>query len=127
MHKKLALLLTLTALMLALAACGGKNNSESGSNSPSPASTESASTEVIITATSWEFDEAEYTIPKDTPVKLTLQNTKGAHGIEIVGQNIKITGNKSEVINLPAGTYEIKCNIMCGAGHNQMKAKLVVS
>ena len=124
MQRKIAYFLTLTALVLALSACGGnKNDTEAGSSTPA----ESASTEVIIKASSWEFDQAEYAIPKDTPVKLTVENLSGAHGIEIIGQDIKIRGNKSEVINLPAGTYEFKCNIQCGTGHTKMTAKLVVS
>lgn len=129
MQKKLALFLTSVALMLALAACGGGNEkeTENAASPTTPASPASASEEVVIKATSWEFDKPEYAIPKDTPVKLTLENLKGAHGIEIVGEDVAIRGNNSEVVTLPAGTYEIKCNIMCGTGHSQMVAKLVVS
>jgi cytochrome c oxidase subunit II len=126
LKKKLAYLLTATALVLALAACGSNQNSNAGNQSP-PSPEASASQELVITATTWTFDKPEYTIPKDTPVKLSLENTKGMHGVEIVGQGITFTGNNSKVVTLPAGTYEIKCNIMCGNGHNQMKAKLVVS
>ncbi|RKP53945.1 cytochrome C oxidase subunit II [Cohnella endophytica] len=127
MQRKLALLLTLTALVLALAACGGnKNDTASESPAGSPAE-ETASQEIVINATTWAFDKTEYDMPKDTPVKLTLNNTKGAHGIEIVGQGIEIRGNKSKVVTLPAGTYEIHCSIMCGSGHKQMISKLVVS
>ncbi|QMV43462.1 cupredoxin domain-containing protein [Cohnella cholangitidis] len=125
MQRKIAYFLTLTALVLALSACGGNNKNTNEESAPSPA--ESASTEVVIKASSWEFDQKEYALPKDTPVKLTVENLSGAHGIEIIGQDIKIRGNKSEVVTLPAGTYEFKCNIMCGNGHGQMVAKLVVS
>ncbi len=125
MQKKLDYFLTLSALVLVLSACGGNNDTESGNSASSPAG--SASTEVVIKASSWEFDKPEYSLPKDTPVKLTLENLSGAHGVEIVGQDIKIKGNKSEVVTLPAGTYEIKCNVPCGNGHGQMKAKIVVS
>ncbi|WP_239614888.1 cytochrome C oxidase subunit II [Cohnella mopanensis] len=125
MQRKIAYFLTLTALVLALSACGGNKKDTEGNSAPSPA--ESASTEVVIKASSWEFDQAEYALPKDTPVKLTVENLSGAHGIEIIGQDITIRGNKSEIVTLPAGTYEFKCNIMCGNGHGKMKAKLVVS
>jgi cytochrome c oxidase subunit 2 len=125
MQRKLAYLFTLAALALALTACGGDKNKNAGDSTP--AAGEAASTEVVVKASSWEFDQTEYALPKDTPVKLTVENLSGAHGIEVVGQDIKIRGGKSEVINLPAGTYEIKCNIMCGTGHAQMVAKLVVS
>jgi len=116
--------LAIVALVLTLSACGGKNT-DSGSNSE--AAEQSASQEVVIKASNWEFDQAEYALPKDTPVKLTIENAGGAHGIEIVGQDIQIRGGKSKVVNLPAGTYEFKCNIMCGTGHGKMVAKLVVS
>ncbi|WP_256760806.1 cupredoxin domain-containing protein [Cohnella sp. WQ 127256] len=125
MHKKIAYILTLTALVLALSACGGNKNE--AANNSKPSSEAAASQEVIIKAKNWEFDKTEYSIPKDTPIKLTLENESGAHGIEIVGQDIKIRGNKSEVITLPAGTYDIKCNIACGTGHGKMITKLVVS
>ncbi len=123
MQRKIVYFLTLAALMLALSACGG-NDTKSGNSSP--ASEESYSQEVVIKASNWEFDQQEYSLPKDTPVKLTLENLSGAHGIEVVGQDITIRGNKSKVVTLPAGTYEVKCNIMCGQGHAQMITKLVV-
>ena len=124
MQRKIVYFLALAALTLALSACGG-NDTKSGNSSS--ASEESYSEEVVIKASNWEFDQPEYTLPKDTPVKLTLENLSGAHGIEIVGQDITLRGNKSKVITLPAGTYEIKCNIMCGQGHAKMITKLVVS
>ncbi|MFB9278918.1 cytochrome C oxidase subunit II [Cohnella cellulosilytica] len=124
MQRKIVYFLALAALTLALSACGG-NDTKSGNSSS--ASEESYSEEVVIKASNWEFDQQEYTLPKDTPVKLTLENLSGAHGIEIVGQDITLRGNKSKVITLPAGTYEIKCNIMCGQGHAKMITKLVVS
>ncbi|RED63840.1 cytochrome C oxidase subunit II [Cohnella lupini] len=128
MQRKIAYFLTLTALVLALSACGGNNKDAGSDNSSSaPVESASASTELVITAKSWEFDKPEYTMPKDTPVKITLENTSGAHGVEIVGQDVEIVGNKSEVVTLPAGTYEIECAIMCGSGHSKMKAKLIVS
>jgi len=124
MQRKFAYFLTIAALTLILSACGGKDTN-SGSNAG--ASEETYSQEVVVKASNWEFDQAEYALPKDTPVKLTLENLKGAHGIEVVGQDISIRGNKSKVVTLPAGTYEIRCSIMCGQGHAQMIAKLVVS
>jgi cytochrome c oxidase subunit 2 len=125
MLKNLGYFLTATVLLLALSACGSDNNKESANSAASPS--ESPSQEIVIKATTFEFDQPEYAFPKDTPVKLTLENLKGAHGIEIVGTDFKVKGNNSEVVTLPAGTYEIKCNILCGTGHKQMIAKLIVS
>ncbi|WP_027087783.1 hypothetical protein [Cohnella panacarvi] len=123
MHKKLGYALVAIAFVLALVACGS-NNDNNAAGSSSPAAT--ASEEIVIKASSWEFDQAEYVIPKDTPVQITVENLSGAHGIENKDAGIKIRGGKSEIVTLAAGTYEIICNIPCGAGHKEMVAKLVV-
>lgn len=123
MQKQLGYALVAIAFVLVLAACGS-NNDNNTAESSSPAAT--ASQEIVIKASSWEFDQAEYVIPKDTPVKITVENLNGAHGIEIDDAGVKVRGGKSEIVTLAAGTYEFKCNIPCGAGHKEMIAKLVV-
>jgi cytochrome c oxidase subunit II len=123
MPKKWFVLLASLALLVILTACGGNNGN--ASEQPSE-SNQTASEELVITAKSWEFDKAEYEIPKDTPVKLTLKNTNGVHGVAIEGTDIKLQGDQSEVVTLAAGTYEFHCNIMCGTGHQNMHAKLIV-
>lgn len=124
MYKKLGFMLSLVVMTVALSACGGGKDNNSAGNESSPAQT--ASEEVVIKATNWEFDKAEYVIPKDTPVKITLENLKGAHGIEVKGTDIDLRGSDSQVVTLQEGTYEIRCSIMCGAGHSQMRSTLVV-
>lgn len=121
MRKKIAAALTALALMGTLAACGGKNDNAAGED------TATASQELVIHASNWEFDKPEYTVPKDTPIRYTLENEQGAHGIEIEKAGVKLSnGKKSKVATLKAGTYTIKCNIVCGQGHLSMKAKLIV-
>jgi cytochrome c oxidase subunit II len=124
MYKKLALLLASVVMMVTLAACGGSNDKGSAGNASAPA--QEASQEIVIKATTWEFDQPEYVIPKDTPVKITLENLKGAHGIEVAGTDIDIRGNGSQVVTLKEGTYEMRCSLVCGAGHTQMVAKVTV-
>lgn len=123
MQKKLAYALMAIAFLVVLAACGGGNNDSSGAE---PSESLVASQEVVITASSWQFDKTEYKIPKDTPVRITVDNADGAHGIEIPDAKLKIRGGKSKVVTLAAGTYEFHCNIQCGAGHGKMVAKLIV-
>lgn len=123
MHKKLGYLLMALAFVVVLAACGSKNDSDSGA---APSESLVAEHEIIIKASSWDFDQEEYVIPKDTPVKITVENVSGAHGIQIKGPGTKIRGGKSEIVTLAAGTYEFFCNIQCGTGHNQMVGKIVV-
>ena len=111
-------------LMLAavLAACGGNGND--GSNGNASSDIEPTQT-LAIEASNWEFDSAEYTIEAGEPVQISLKNTEGFHGIEIVGVG-KVEAGKDKVFTLEAGEYEIICNINCGTGHNDMVSKLIV-
>lgn len=125
MRHKLASLLILGALAFALSACGGgKDGGTQASESPSASQT--ASQEVVIKASNWEFDKPEYIVPKDTPVKITLE-LDGGHGIKIDEAGINLgPGHESTVVTMKAGTYEFKCSIMCGRGHKDMVSKLIV-
>ena len=126
MRKKLAILLMLGALALALAACGGNKENSGSSGSSEPSGSQTASEEIVIKASNWEFDKPEYIVPKDTPVKITLE-LDGGHGIKVKGTDINLgPGNTSTVVTLKEGTYEFKCSIICGKGHNDMVSKLVV-
>jgi cytochrome c oxidase subunit 2 len=125
MYQKLALLLVLGALVPALAACGGKN--DNGANGGSGTQTQTFSKEIVIKATTWAFDQSEYDIPKDTPVKITLESTKGAHGVKVPGTDINLgPGEPSTVVTLKEGTFNFHCSIQCGTGHGKMVSKLVV-
>jgi cytochrome c oxidase subunit 2 len=123
-YAKIASLLTLAALVLGLAACGSGGDAVSSSSSAEPVT---PSQEVVIQATTWAFDQKEYIVPKDTPVKITLENTNGAHGIKVPRTDINLgPGRESTVVTLKAGTYDFRCSIMCGSGHSKMVAKLIV-
>ena len=125
MRRKFAFLLILGALAFGLAACGDKNSN--GSSGGDNASTQTAfSQEIIIKASNWAFDKPEYIVPKDTPVKITLE-LDGGHGIKVKGTDINLgPGNTSTVVTLKEGTYDFNCSIMCGRGHSDMVSKLVV-
>jgi len=126
MRRKLAILLMLGALAIALAACGGNNDNNSGSSNSPSTEPQTAAEEVVIKASNWEFDKPEYIVPKDTPVKITLE-LDGGHGIKVNGTDINLgPGNTSTVVTLKAGTYEFHCSIVCGKGHADMVSKLVV-
>lgn len=125
MRRTFAALLILGAAVFMLAACGGKDNGGSAAGD-NPAHTQTASQEIVIIASNWKFDKPEYIVPKDTPVKITLQ-LEGGHGIKVEGTDIDLgPGNTSTVVTLKEGVYEFKCSIMCGRGHNDMVSKLVV-
>ncbi|WP_276354711.1 cytochrome C oxidase subunit II [Cohnella caldifontis] len=123
MRQSIAALLILGALAFALSACGGKSDETAGA---SPAESQTASQEIVIKASNWAFDKPEYIVPKDTPVKIVLE-LDGGHGIKVPGTDINLgPGHTSTVVTLKAGTYDFRCSIMCGKGHNDMVSKLVV-
>ena len=108
-------------LAAVLTACGGGGDKESGSASTDAEPTQ----ELKIEASNWKFDADSYTIKAGEPVKVSLVNAEGFHGVEIVGIG-KVQAGKDQVFTLEAGEYDIICSIQCGTGHNDMKSKLVV-
>ncbi|GLX67139.1 hypothetical protein MU1_14830 [Paenibacillus glycanilyticus] len=118
--KKWIIFAAVCCLCVVVAACGSGNK---GNNADSNAAS-SAVADVVIKASSWEFDQPEYHIKKGQSIKLELID--GVHGVEIEKTNLKLTQNKIKTVNLDAGEYEIKCNIPCGGGHSKMTAKLIV-
>ncbi|WP_078382463.1 cupredoxin domain-containing protein [Sutcliffiella halmapala] len=87
---------------------------------------EDAEAEVTIKSSNWEFDQQTYKVPAGKDVAIHHVNDEGHHGITIKGTNVKIQGDGSVVANLKPGEYEIICDIMCGTGHDEMIATLVV-
>ncbi|TCN00794.1 cytochrome c oxidase subunit 2 [Paenibacillus sp. BK033] len=118
--KKWLIFASVLCLVFVVAACG--SNSKSNNSGSEAASSTVA--DVVIKASSWEFDQPEYRIKKGQTIKLELID--GVHGVEIEKTNVKLTQNKAKTITLDAGEYEIKCNIPCGGGHSKMSAKLIV-
>jgi cytochrome c oxidase subunit II len=115
--KKLWFTFILIGSILLLGACGGEETS--GGESSGTAST------VDLNAKNWEFDQTSYTVPAGE-VTFNLVNEEGYHGIEIEGTDVKIEGEGSATATLEPGEYTIKCSIQCGAGHEEMKATVVV-
>ncbi len=126
MHRKLAVLLLAGILALGLAACGESNSKNEAAESGQEAAEQTASQEIVIVATNWAFDKEEYIVPKDTPVRITLE-LEGGHGIKVEGTGIDLgPGRLSTVVTLKEGVYPFECSIICGRGHSDMVSKLVV-
>ncbi|MCM3628962.1 cytochrome C oxidase subunit II [Paenibacillus glycanilyticus] len=118
--KKWLIFASVLCLVFVAAACGSNSNGNNdGSNAAS-----STVADVVIKASSWEFDQPEYHIKKGQSIKLELID--GVHGVEIEKSNLKLAQNKIKTVTLDAGEYEISCNIPCGQGHSKMTAKLIV-
>lgn len=120
--KKWSFLLIVLVFAVVLTACGGN---ESGKNNGAASSNTDASQTLAIEASNFKFDHEEYTVKAGEPLKVSLKNTSGYHGIEIEGVG-KVDAGKDKVFTLEAGEYVIKCSIMCGTGHNDMVSKLIV-
>lgn len=74
------------------------------------------------------FDQKEYHVKKGDKVKVKLVNKSGIHGLAIPEYGIDLQGDKmeQEVTFDKAGTFEMHCAVMCGAGHADMKSVLIV-
>ncbi|QGH35471.1 cytochrome C oxidase subunit II [Gracilibacillus salitolerans] len=120
--KKILLGMMTLSLTLVLAACGGDD--EGSSNNDGETASGDGET-VEIQASNWQFDQEEYTVPAGE-VTVSLANEEGFHGIEIEGTDITLDEEGSETATLEAGEYTIRCSIMCGTGHDDMVATLIV-
>ncbi|WP_237096567.1 cupredoxin domain-containing protein [Paenibacillus dendritiformis] len=106
-------------LHLGLTACGGPQ--------VPAAATESADAELVIQATNYQFDQPEYHIKAGESVRVILE-AKGNHGLEVKELGLKLDPNQTDQVIKPdkPGTYEFYCTILCGPGHKDMRAKLIV-
>ncbi|TCZ73782.1 cytochrome C oxidase subunit II [Paenibacillus albiflavus] len=123
--KKLWTLLLGAAIMLSLTACGD------GGAPKFSETTDSAKSAVTVVATNWKLDQQEYKVKKGEPFTLTLDVQEGVHGIKLEGLSGSLAGKKGSpstktIIANEAGSYLITCNVSCGQGHSDMKARLIV-
>ncbi len=81
-----------------------------------------------IKAKNFEFDQKEYKVKAGTNYKVKYSNTLGVHGVEFVGLGLELNKDnpETEVTFDQPGTYELRCSIMCGQGHNTMVSTLIV-
>ncbi|HZG55391.1 hypothetical protein [Paenibacillus sp.] len=99
---------------------------------PQPPSEEelaAAENTLEIVASNWDFDKDEYVVEAGSTMTLALRNDQGLHGISVSGLGIELQGAhlSQEVTFGEAGeVYEITCIILCGEGHTEMTAKIVV-
>ena len=128
MIRKAAILGSIVFALL-LSACGADSSSNSDSaNSGNAGTNLTAEEEIVITATNYSFDQKEYHLKKGVPVKITFKNESGNHGILVPEMKLRLDGKDSSRVILPeeAGTFEVTCAIMCGSGHSEMSAKIIV-
>jgi cytochrome c oxidase subunit II len=86
-----------------------------------------------ITASRFQFEPAVLDVTEGDRVVLTLRSADTTHGLSIPEFKVKATVPKGgapvtvEFMASKAGTFPFECSEYCGAGHRQMKGRLVVA
>lgn len=96
---------------------------------PTAEELEAAANTLTIEASNWDFDQEEYVVEAGSTMTVALKNAQGLHGISISGLGIDLQGaNLSQEVTFgEAGEeYEVTCIVLCGEGHAEMRAKIVV-
>lgn len=116
------------ALILTACGAGTGNTVADSANGGNAAESLTAEEEIVITAANYSFDQKEYYLKKGVPVKITFKNESGNHGILVPEMKLRLDAKNSSEVIVPgeAGTFEVTCAIMCGSGHSQMSAKIIV-
>ena len=127
--KKSILATLFLSLILVLAACGGSDESSEGSTDSEndSGSTSEATTTLDVTATNFEFNKEEYTVPAGEEVTVSLTSKEGTHGLEIKDTDVNIQGEGEATFTIDEpGEYTIRCSVPCGEGHSDMVSTLIV-
>ena len=86
----------------------------------------SAHPSIDIVASNWKFTPNAITVPLGEPTTLRLTSSEGVHGIKSDELGIRdtiIMPNKFVTVTFTpnkAGTYAVRCSVICGAGHPNM-------
>ncbi|MGG6312488.1 cytochrome C oxidase subunit II [Paenibacillus macerans] len=124
MKKSIAIVAS-SVLLLLVTACSSGNAAETAGSAESDVKPEA---ELVIEATDYEFDQTEYRLKKDVPVKITFKNAAGNHGVLVPGLKLQLDRKHDSAVIVPteAGEYEMSCSVMCGTGHSAMISKIIV-
>lgn len=124
MKKSIAIVAT-SVLLLLVTACSGSKAAETNGNAGSNIQPEA---ELVIEASNYQFDQAEYHLKKDVPVKIVFKNASGNHGILVPGLKLQLDRKNDSAVIVPteAGEFEMACSVMCGSGHSVMISKIIV-
>lgn len=125
--KKWLLFACTMCLVVVLAACGTNTAKEDNKPTNTAADSGATSSDLVMTASNWKFDQKEYRIKAGETVNIKLDSVDGIHGVQIKKTDYKMGNNETIEVNISEpGNYEMICSVPCGAGHTKMKAILVV-
>lgn len=107
-----------------LTACGSKNTTSELNDAQNVK-------EFDIIAKQWSFEPDTIIVDKGDMVKLRIKSVDVDHGISIpeFGVNERLKSGKTVKVEFVAdktGTFTFFCNVICGAGHNNMRGTLIV-
>lgn len=93
--------------------------------------TENPAKEIVIQAKNWEFTPSVITVNQGDSVSLKITSIDVDHGFALpdFGVAASLKPGKTETVVFTAdkkGEFTFFCNVFCGAGHKEMKGKLIV-
>ena len=79
----------------------------------------------------YEILPAEIHLKQGEPVEFHVSTLDVQHGFDVPGLSIKESVQPSTpavfTVTPPTkGEFEVKCGILCGSGHDRMRAKVIV-
>jgi len=88
--------------------------------------------EAVMVGFIFSYAPDKLEVPAGSTVKFTITSKDVVHGFQIVGTNVNMMTVPGEVNHLTytfdkPGEYLILCNEYCGAGHEVMQARLIVT
>lgn len=125
MKKSIAIVASSVLLLLVTACSSGNATGSDGSATESNLKPEA---ELVIEASNYQFDQTEYHLKKDVPVKIVFKNASGNHGVLIPGLKVQLDRKNDSAVIVPTevGEFEMSCSVMCGSGHSGMISKIIV-
>ncbi len=101
-----------------------------GSNAAAQAPSGSART-IKMTAELWKFTPSVVRVKQGEKVTLEVTGVSGTHGIAIPGLGINETVIQGQTVDIDiptdkTGTFDFRCSIQCGSGHNDMTGQVIV-
>jgi cytochrome c oxidase subunit 2 len=84
-----------------------------------------------VTMKKYAIEPAEIRVKRGQRVQLTVSTLDVQHGFYVPGLGVKepVQKNRPAVVIFKAdraGEYPVQCNIICGPGHDDMRAKIIV-
>jgi cytochrome c oxidase subunit 2 len=79
----------------------------------------------------WEMVPRTIVVARNAKVELTIESADVEHGLTVKGLDIDESVKKGDPVVVRfiarnAGEYVMRCSILCGRGHDEMKGKILV-